>query len=106
MQHTFPQFRIKARLSTTYENGNQILKAYVGSKEDVTPSSKFEVLMPELHEDGTYTYDRIGIIQPIADKIWDNRYMATEDLDSDIDATYFKQISGGELYPGLLIREL
>ena len=78
----------------------------IGLKEDITPSSRFEVLEPELHEDGTYTYNRVGIIQPIADKIWDNRFMATEEVESDLDATYFKQVSGKELYPGLLIREL
>lgn len=104
LQHQFPQFRIKARLLSGEDDG--IFKAYIGLKEDITPSSRFEVLEPELHEDGTYTYNRVGIIQPIADKIWDNRFMATEEVESDLDATYFKQVSGKELYPGLLIREL
>ena len=85
---------------------NKVFKAYIGLKEDVKASSKFEVLEPELHDDGSYSYQRVGIVQPIAAKIWDNRYMATEETSSELDATYFKQISGGELYPGLLIREL
>lgn len=105
LQHQFPQFRIKARLQGVGEE-NKVFKAYIGLKEDVKASSKFEVLEPELHDDGSYSYQRVGIVQPIAAKIWDNRYMATEETSSELDATYFKQISGGELYPGLLIREL
>ena len=104
LQHQFPLFRIKARLQNTTEN--KVFKAYIGLKEDVNPNTKFEVLEPELHEDGAYSYKRVGVIQPIEGKIWDNRYMATDEVDSDIDATYFKQVSGGNLYPGLLIREL
>ena len=104
LQHQFPQFRIKARLLSGSDD--KTFKAYIGLKEDVAPNSRFEVLEPELHEDGTYTYERVGIIQPIANKIWDNRYLATDDIETDLDATYFKQISGGELYPGLIIREM
>lgn len=106
LQHTFPQFRIKARLLCSTEEGEQVLKAYIGKKEELTSASKFEVLEPELHDDGTYTYNRIGIIQPISEKIWDNRYMATDEIESVLDATYFKQISGGEILPGMLIREI
>lgn len=104
LQHMFPQFRIKARLLSTGDD--KVFKAFIGLKEDVKPASKFEVIEPELHEDGTYSYRRVGIIQPIKEKIWDNRYMATDEVLSDLDATYFKQISGEDLYPGLIIREL
>lgn len=105
LQHQFPQFRIKASLQASEENEN-IFKAYVGLKEDIKPSSSFEVLEPELLEDGTYTYKRVGVIQPIDGRIWDNRFMATDEIEQELDATYFKQISGGQLYPGLLIREM
>ena len=101
LQHQYSQFRIKASLVST-----EPLKAYIGLKEDVKENLKFEVLEPKLHKDGTYSYKRVGIIQPIPNKIWDNRYMATDDVQADLDATYFKQISGGELHPGLLIREM
>lgn len=104
LQHRFPQFRIKARLMTTGED--KIFKAYVGLKEDIKPSARFEVLEPEWHEDGSYTYNRVGVLQAIDNRIWDNRYMATDDVESELDATYFKQLSGEELYPGLIIREL
>lgn len=101
LQHKYPQFRIKAALVD-----ESPLKAYIGMKEDVSPQSLYEVLEPELHEDGTYTYHRVGTIRPIADKIWDNRYMATEENRDDLDATYFEQVSGDELRKGLIIREL
>ena len=101
LQHTYPQFRIKATLVSTTP-----LKAYIGLKEDVSVNSKFEVLQPEQHKDGTYTYKRVGVIQPIEGQIWDNRYMAGGNKNSRLDATYFKQVSGGALYPGLLIREM
>lgn len=101
LQHAHPEFRIKAQLV-----GINPIKAYIGKKEDVKPDSRYEVLELQFHKDGTYEYKRIGVIQPISDKIWDNRYMATDDIQSDLDATYFKKISGGELYPGLLIREM
>lgn len=101
LQHAHPEFRIKAPLI-----GVNPIKAYIGRKEDVKPESRYEVLELQFKKDGTYEYKRIGVIQPIRDKIWDNRYMATDNIDSDLDATYFKQISGGEIYPGLLIREM
>ncbi len=101
LQHSHPEFRIKAPLVS-----KEPLKAYIGMKEDVTQNTKFEVLEPTQEKDGTYSYKRIGVVQPITGKIWDNRYMVTENINSEGNATYFKQISGGELYPGLLIREI
>ena len=101
LQHSHPEFRIKAPLVST-----EPLKAYIGMKEDVTPDTEFEVLEPMLHKDGTYSYKRVGVIRPIAGKIWDNRFMASDGVDSEENATCFKQIAGGELYPGLLIREM
>ena len=101
LQHAHPEFRIKAPLV-----GVDPIKAYIGRKEDVKPGSRYEALELQVKKDGTYDYKRIGVIQPISDKIWDNRYMATDDIISDLDATYFKKISGGEFYPGLLIREI
>lgn len=101
LQHTYPDFRIKAMLV-----GTEPIKAYVGLKEDITPSSRYEVLEPTLRSDGTYSYKRVGVIKPIAGKIWDNRYMASKNDKSDLDATYFEQVSGGALYPGLIIREI
>ena len=103
LQHKFPDFRIKAPLVSTSP-----LKAYVGLKEDITPKSKYEVLMSIEDEKGITRYKRVGIIRPIKGRIWDNQFMA--DLErtaaSSINATYFEKVSGGDFAPGMLIREI
>ena len=103
LQHDFADFRIKAPLVST-----EPLKAYIGMKEDVTEKSKFEVLEIEKDEKGITRYRRVGIIKPVAGKIWDNRYMADQEgsRESKLDATYFEQVSGKAFYNGMLIREI
>lgn len=103
LQHEFADFRIKALLVST-----EPLKAYVGMKEDITENSRYEVLETEIDERGVTKYKRVGVIKPIPGKIWDNRYMASEEgsSESKLDATYFEKVSGGEFYSGYLIREI
>ena len=103
LQHKFPDFRIKAPLVSTSP-----LKAYIGLKEDITPKSRYEVLIPIEDENGITRYKRVGVIKPQKDRIWDNQFMA--DLEktaaSSINATFFEKESGGDFAPGMLIREL
>ncbi len=103
LQHEFADFRIKAPLVST-----EPLKAYVGMKEDIKESSRYEVLETEMDERGVTKYKRVGVIKPIPGKIWDNRFMASEEgsSESKLDATYFEKVSGGEFYNGYLIREI
>ncbi len=108
LQHLYADFRIKSPIVTT-----EPLKAYIGKKEDVNPDTKYEVLLPEYKENGTYTYQRIGVVQPIADEIWDNCYMLSEEqpdekqLDSRTESgTLFRQLSGSDILPGMLLREM
>lgn len=103
LQHQYNDFRIKAPLLSTNP-----LKADVGLKEDITEKSRFEVLDRILGDDGTVSYERVGIIRPIKGKIKDNRYMVTADESKDalLDATEFEKVSGNEFYPGMLIREI
>lgn len=101
LQHAHPEFRIKAPVATI-----DPLQVYIGLKEDVRPNSRYEVLIPELTKNGTYKYDRVGIIQPISNKICDNRYSVVDENKSAIEATTFKQISGNTIYPGMLVREI
>lgn len=84
------------------------LKAYIGLKEGVTEKSRFEVLEAELSKEGKMTYKRVGVIQPKENLIWDNRYMASEEqaYGSDFGFTTFRKVSGGDFYPGMLIREI
>lgn len=103
LQRAFPDFRIKALLTST-----EPISARIGLKEDITPESLFEVLEMEVDDKGIATYKRVGIIKPIKDKIWDNRYMATEEetIKSHLGNTEFTKVSGGNFFPGMLIREI
>ena len=102
LQHKFADFRIKAPLISI-----EPLKAYVGMKEDINEKSRYEVLEAVPDERGVTTYKRVGIIKPIKDKIWDNRFMADEEKTTEaaLDGTYFEVVSGKDFYPGMLIRE-
>lgn len=103
LQHKFADFRIKAPLVATSP-----IKAYIGLKEDVNKNSRYEVLERSIDDEGHVHYKRVGVIKPIEGKIWDNRYWAVQEQTeySDLDATYFTKISGGDFYPGMLIREI
>ena len=73
-----------------------------------TPDSRYEVLEQQMDKDGRTVYKRMGVIKPVEGKIWDNRYMAADDLleGSDLTNTTFQKVSGGHFYPGMLIREI
>lgn len=104
LQHKFEAFRIKAPLFNTSP-----LQCAIGMKEDVTEKSRFEVLEVILQDDGTRRYHRVGVIKPVAGRIWDNRYMADLEAgnpDALLKATTFEKVSGGDFMPGMLIREI
>lgn len=103
LQHDHEPFRIKAPLIST-----EPLQAYIGLKEDVSTSRQYEVLERVQNEDGSISYERIGIIKPLAGRIWDNRYMSYEDegVDKEVKATEFEKVSGKDFYTGMLIREI
>ena len=77
-------------------------------KEGMTEESRYEVLERIKDQDGTISYKRVGVIAPVTGKIWDNRYMATEERSSgsELTCTTFRKVSGGTFYPGMLIREI
>lgn len=103
LQKNYEQFKVKTPLFSVSP-----LKAYIGLKEGITEKSKFEVLEVEMTEEGKYKYKRVGVIKPMENLIWDNRYMAKEEqaYGSDFGYTTFRKISGGDFYPGMLIREI
>lgn len=103
LQKNFEQFKIKTPLISVSP-----LKAYIGLKEGITGKSKFEVLEAEMTKEGKMAYKRVGVIQPKENLIWDNRYMASEEqaYGSDFGFTTFRKVSGGDFYPGMLIREI
>lgn len=103
LQNEFEEFRVKTPLSSTAP-----LQAYVGMKEGITENSRFEVLETIENEDGTREYKRAGIIKPIKNLIWDNRFMAAEEgaPTATLGCTTFKKVSGSDFLPGMLIREI
>lgn len=103
LQKSFNEFKVYSPLIST-----DPVFAYVGMKEGVTERSQYEVLEVSIGENGKTSYVRKGIIQPIEGKIWDNRYMAEfeEGYDASVTGTVFKIVSGGDFYPGMLIREI
>lgn len=104
LQKQFDQFKVKVPLYSTSP-----IIAQIGMKEGVSAKSKYEVLLPKMDENtGRITYVRKGVIKPLPNKIWDNRYMATEEnaTGSELNGTEFKIVSGTGFSQGMLIREI
>lgn len=103
LQRNYVEFRSKTPLLTT-----EPLTAYIGMKEGLTPNVKFEVLEAVEDTDGSISYERVGVVQPISGMIWDNRFMATEEgsTGSNLKFTTFRAISGKNFTPGMLLREM
>lgn len=103
LQQNFQAFQIKTPLESV-----EPLEARVGKKEGITENSRFEVLEPQKDETGKITYKKIGEIKPVPNLIWDNRYMAEEEMaeGATLGCTTFKKVSGGDFLPGHLIRQI
>lgn len=103
LQRNYEEFRTKTPLVSV-----EPLTAYIGKKEGVSADSKYEVLeMVEL-ENGKHKYNRVGVIQPVANLIWDNRFMAEEEgaQGATLGKTTFKVVSGKDFAKGMLIKEM
>lgn len=103
LQKNFEQFRCKTPLVSTTP-----ITAYIGMKDGVSEDSKYEVLETIEDENGHISYKRVATIRPKKKYIWDNRYMALEEgaPGSSLGFTTFEKIGGGELLPGMIIREI
>jgi hypothetical protein len=103
LQRNFDEFKIKTPLI-----GISPITAGIGQKEGISEDSKYEVLERLEDENGRTSYKRIGTIKPVRGKIWDNRYLATEEgfENAALSATEFTKTGGGDFYPGMLIREI
>lgn len=103
LQKNYESFKVKTPLVNTAP-----IWAEIGLKEGITADSKFEVLEAIQDENGHITYKRAGVIKPVENLIWDNRYMAAEEgaYGADFNHTTFKKVSGGDFYAGMLIREI
>lgn len=105
LQKKFEVFRVKSPITDVLSN-NEVLVP-IGMKEGVNEESEYEVL-ETIEKDGRIEYKRIGTIEPVKDRIWDNRFMAKEEgaYGSDLTATTFKVKSGKTPYPGVLVRQI
>lgn len=103
LQRNYEEFRTKSPLLSV-----EPLTAYVGMKEGVTAKSRFEVLEVVEMENGKHKYSRVGVIEPIENLIWDNRFMAVEEgaEGATLGYTTFRKVSGKDFAKGMLIREM
>ena len=103
LQRNYEEFRTKSPLVSV-----EPITAFVGMKEGVTAKTKFEVLEVVELENGKHKYNRVGVIQPIENLIWDNRFMAVEEgaQGATLGYTTFRKVSGKEFSKGMLSREM
>ncbi len=105
LQKKYDVFKVKVPITEV----SNVIKAPIGLKEGISPSSKFEVLESKTDADGRTKYNRVGIIRPVEGKIWDNRYMSDAEgsRDAKLGYTVFeKESSTSNFYAGMLIREI
>lgn len=104
LRKKFEVFKITAPI---YQIDGEEIRIHIGKKEGITSGSRFEVLERMEDADGKLSYKRRGVIKP-QNKIWDNRFMATEEgaENATLGFTTFEKVSGGDFYPGMLIREI
>lgn len=106
LQRRYEVFRVKVPVVSLSEDG-RTLTAPIGMKDGVSADSQYEVLEVSQDESGMTTYRRKGIVRPVKDRIWDNRYMAIEEeaTGAELKGTTFEVVSGGGFYQGMLLRE-
>ena len=104
LRRKFEVFKITAPI---YQIDEGEIRIHIGKKEGISLGSKFEVLERIEDGNGKLSYNRKGIIKPKG-KIWDNRFMAVEEEaeNATLGYTTFEKVSGGDFYPGMLIREI
>ncbi len=102
LQQNFQAFQIKSPLDV------ETMEAKIGMKEGITENSLFEVLERVKDDNGKVVYKKIGEVKPVPNLIWDNRYMAVEEMaqGATLGCTTFKKVSGGDFIPGCLIRQI
>lgn len=111
LQLAYEDFKVKTPVHEviTNERGKVIgYSAKIGMKEGITEHSKFQVIQRVIDpKTNTSTYKHIADLRPVKGEIWDNRYNAVLEkaVDSDLTATLFKKVGGGEILPGMLIIE-
>lgn len=78
LQREYDEFKVNVPIYEVNDDGTVLVK--IGLKEGVNSKSKYEVLMKD-ESDGVLKYKRVGMLKPVADKIWDNRFGALEEAE-------------------------
>jgi hypothetical protein len=105
LQRKYEPFKVKTPI---YKIQGDTIYSPIGMKEGITVLSRFEVLECYIDKDGKTHYKRVGIVKPLKNLIWDNRFMADKEeaKSSNLKYTAFKKIQGRTLEPGLLLRQI
>ncbi|MEO8934737.1 MAG: hypothetical protein ABI295_10565, partial [Xanthomarina sp.] len=100
LQRSYEVFRTKTPLLS-----GDPLSAKIGLKEGVEKGDKYEVLEQVINKKGQTEYKRQGVIKVDKNLIWDNRFMATEENESELEYTTFNGPKN-KYYSGMLIRQI
>ena len=77
LQRDFDEFKVNVPLYRI--NGDGTVDVQIGLKEGINSRSQFDVLLPVEDEQGRTTYQKVGRLQPVEGRIWDNRFGADEE---------------------------
>ena len=112
LQKRFEAFRVKAPItSVEYDKKGKItgFRAQIGEKEGIDETMKFEVLEYKQTKNGLEV-NKVAVIQPVRNQIWDNRFNALIESDSDDNTagTLFKgaEADKAKILPGMVIRQI
>ena len=94
LQKRFDAFRVSAPItSIEYDKKGNIVgfRALIGEKEGVADDITYEV-MRCVYDKGRLRYDRVAVLKPVKNQIWDNRFndIIENDEDGDNAGTLFK----------------
>lgn len=107
LQREYPQFRVVSPIEKVQDN---MVYVPIGTREGVNSNSKYEVVEPEVKEDGTVTYKHICNLKPKSNEIWNNKFEAANvdgtDKNTKLTATTFIKQGGGEISDMMMVREV
>jgi len=124
LQREYDEFKVNVPIRAI-DPDKKTCEVAIGLKEGINEKSQFDVLMKTQDpETGAVSYEKVGKIQPVKGKIWDNRFGALEDAeaianegakkseedgdgDASLTATTFKILDGAnKIGVGYLVREV
>ena len=107
LQREFPQFRVVSPIDKVQGN---LVYVPIGTREGVNEKSLFEVVEPEMAENGSITYKHICNLKPKKKEIWNNKYEASnvdsKDKNTKLTSTVFIKQGGGDISDMMIVREV